>query len=182
MPTLRASYTCQVTVFAGSRLSLLIAICLNCATSRAECLSITQARDHVGETQCVTGKLLRIKAGSRGVLFFDFCEDFRVCPFTVVIFPGHLKDIGDVRQLQNRVVEVHGELKRYDGRAEIVLSELRQLSGDAARIPKLPKNYDVENKGRYSAGTFSLPKPKRATTKKKQVPTLPVEIPEDEQP
>jgi len=149
--------------------------------SSAECIPFTQAGDHIGETQCISGKVLRVKHGGRGVTYFDFCEDFRVCPFTVVIFPGHLKDIGDVRQLQDKVIEVHGPLKEYDGRAEIVLEQFRQLGGAGARIPKLPKNYDVENKGHYSAGTFSLPKPTTAPAKRKQPAAMPVEIPEDEQ-
>jgi hypothetical protein len=149
------------------------------AFSFAECIPFTEARAHIGETQCVTGTVLRVKAGARGVTFFDFCEDFRVCPFTVVIFPGQLKDIGDVRQLKNRVVEIHGDLKEYDGRAEIVLDQLRQLGGAAALVPKLPKNYDVENKGHYSAGTFSLPKPAHPKKAKKKPATLPMEMPED---
>jgi hypothetical protein len=152
------------------------------ALSFADCIPFSDARNHIGETQCVTGKVFRVKAGARGTTFFDFCEDFRVCPFTVVIFPGHLKDIGDVRQLKNQIVEIHGDVKEYDGRAEIVLEQLRQLGGDAARIPRLPKNYDAENKGRYSAGKFSLPKPKHAKAKKKQPPKLPIEIPEDDAP
>jgi len=151
------------------------------ALSFAECIPFTEARTHIGETQCVTGTVYRVKSGAHGVTFFDFCEDFRVCPFTVVIFPGHLKDIGDVRQLKNRVVEIHGDLKAYDGRAEIVLEQLRQLGGAAALIPRLPKNYDVENKGHYSAGSFSLPKPAHPKKAKKQPATLPMEIPEDDQ-
>lgn len=145
----------------------------------ADCIPITEARQHVGEEQCVTGKVLRIKHGSRGVTIFDFCEDFRVCPFTVVIFPHDLRGIGDVRQLQNRVIEIHGPVKEYDGRAEIVLQRLRQLSGEAARIPALPKNYDVENKGHYSAGTFSLPKPAYKTSPKRQTAKLPIPVPND---
>jgi len=148
----------------------------------AECLPISEARNHVGETQCITGKVLRVKRGSRGTTFFDFCDDFRVCPFTAVIFPGHLKDIGDVRALANRVVEVNGSLKTYDGRAEIVVTESRQLGGEGIRIPKLPKDYDVERKGKYSAGSFSLPKPSRTAAKRKQPPTLPAEIPAEEEP
>jgi hypothetical protein len=151
------------------------------ALATAECIPFTQARDHIGETQCVTGRVLGLKHGSRGVTYFDFCEDFRVCPFTVVVFPGHLKDIGDVRQLTGKVVEVHGPVKTYDGRAEIVLDQLRQLGGSAARIPRLPKNYDVEKQGHYSAGSMRHPRPARATTKKKQTPTVPAEIPEDDQ-
>jgi hypothetical protein len=150
--------------------------------SSADCISFAQAREHIGEDQCVAGKVLRVEHGGRGVTYFDYCDDFRVCPFTVVIFPAHLKDIGDVRQLTNRMVEVHGTVKEYDGRAEIVLQQSRQLGGEGARIPKLPKNYDVENRGHYSAGTFSLPKPAHPPTRKKQPAQTPIDVPEDEQP
>jgi hypothetical protein len=151
------------------------------ALAAAQCIPFTQARDHVGETKCVTGRVLGLKHGSHGVTFFDFCEDFRVCPFTVVVFPGHLKDIGDVRELKGKVVEIHGPVKNYDGRAEIVLDQLRQLGGDAAKIPRLPKNYDVEKQGHESAGSMSHPKAARTTTKKKQTPTVPAEIEDDDQ-
>jgi hypothetical protein len=147
----------------------------------ADCIPFAQAREHIGETQCVTGKVLRVKSGQRGVTFFDYCEDFRVCPFTVVVFPGHLKDIGDVRQLANRVVEIRGTVKEYDGRAEVVLQDLRQLSGGAKLIPPMPKKFDVEKKGKYSAGTFSLPGVTKAAARKKQPATLPVELPPDEE-
>ena len=150
------------------------------ASCVADCIPYNQAQDHIGETRCVSGRVLRVKHGARGVTFFDYCEDFRVCPFTVVVFPGKLKDIGDVRQLENKTVEIHGEIKKYDGRAEIVLDHVRQLTGEAALLPPLPKNYDVEKTGHYSAGTLSHPKAKQSTRKKKQTATIPVEIPEDE--
>lgn len=155
--------------------------CALSTLATGECIPFTQARDHIGETKCITGKVLGLKNGSRGTTFFDFCEDFRVCPFTVVVFPGHLKDIGDVRALKDRVIEVHGELKAYDGRAEIVLDQPRQLGGGAASIPRLPKNFDVEKQGHYSAGSMSHPKAARTTTKKRQTPSVPAELPDDEQ-
>ena len=155
---------------------------LFCAISAADCIPFTQARDHIGETQCIKGTVLQVKSGARGVTYLDFCQDFRVCPFTVVIFSGHLRDIGDVRQLQNRQIEIHGELKAYDGRAEIILERLRQLGGSAVLVPRLPKTYDVENRGHYSAGKFSLPKPAKKAAKKRQTPKLPIEIIGDSEP
>ncbi len=143
-----------------------------------DCLPFSEARKHVGEIKCVAGTVVRVKQGARGVHFLDFCDDFRLCPFTVVIFSGDLKSVGDVRQLQGRMIEIHGKVKEYDGRAEIVLEEYRQLSGAGARIPPLPKNYDVEKKGRYSAGTFSHPKAKRKTSKR-QPPDIATQAPED---
>jgi hypothetical protein len=149
------------------------------ALSAADCIPITEARQHVGEDLCVTGKVVRVKHGSRGVTFFDFCQNSMVCPFTVVVFPHDLRNVGDVSQLQNKAIEVHGPVKEYDGRAEIILERSRQLGGEGTRIPPLPKNYDVENKGHYSAGTFSLPKPAYKTSKKRQPAKIPIEIPTD---
>ena len=83
-----------------------------------------------------------------------------------------------MRQLQGRIDEIHGQVKEYDGRAEIILEEYRQLSGSTARIPPLPKNYDVENKGRYSAGT-SPKKPESHLRRRGKPQKLPIEVPED---
>ena len=146
--------------------------------ARSDCLPFVEARKHVGEVKCVTGMVVRVEQGARGVHFLDFCDDFRLCTFTVVIFPSDLKNVGDVRQLQGRTVEIHGQVKEYDGRAEIILEEYRQLGGAGARIPPLPKNYDVEKKGRYSAGTFSHPKTKRKTTKRQPAEVV-TQAPED---
>jgi hypothetical protein len=132
------------------------------------CVPFTEARKHIGDHRCVTGKVLRVQKGKGGVHFFDFCEDYRVCPFTVVVFPSDLKKIGDLRQLQGRQIEIEGPVKEYDGRAEIILKRLSQLRGDAARIPPLPKDYDVERRGHYSAGKFSRAKPSKTAKPKSQ--------------
>ena len=140
----------------------------------ATCIPFDQARNHLGETQCVTGKVIRVKEGNRGVRFLDFCEDYRLCTFTVVVFPYDLKKIGDVRELAGKMIEIRGELKDYDDRAEIVLENLKQLSGAAMHLSPLPKNFDVEQRGHFSAG--SSRRPRTSTThKKKGTPTLPVE-------
>jgi hypothetical protein len=130
----------------------------------SDCLPIREASQHVGETRCVTGKVLRVKVGARGVHFVDFCEDQMACPFTVVVFPSDLKDVGDVRRLTGQVIEIHGPVKLYDGRAEIILNRVSQLTGGSTLIPPMPKNYDVEKQGHYSAGRMR-PTKKPAKTK-----------------
>lgn len=81
------------------------------AAASSSCLSITEAGKHIGATRCVVGKVIRVKQGNRGVHFFDFCEDYRTCPFMVVVFSGDLKQIGDVRQLVGRQIEIDGDQK-----------------------------------------------------------------------
>jgi hypothetical protein len=155
-------------------ISRLVCLLLSSSATAATCIPFHQASQHVGETKCVTGKVLRVKEGSSGVTFFDFCEDYRACSFTVVVFPRDLRDIGDVRQLAGKEVEIHGPIKMYDGRAEIILQRAGQLKGASGRIPPLPKNYDVEKKGHYSAGKFSHPSSRKAA-KQKQPPRMQTE-------
>lgn len=85
---------------------MLVVATLLSSPAWSDCLSVAEARKHVGEIKCATGTVVRVKQGTLGVHFLDFCDDFRLCPFTVVIFPGDLKSVGDVRQLQGRMVEI----------------------------------------------------------------------------
>ena len=109
----------------------------------------------MGTTQCVSGTVLRVENGSKGVTFLNFCKDSKACPFTVVVFPADLKKMGDIRQLEGRQIEIKGTIQDYDGRAEIVLRRSQQL-GEAAflLIPPVPTDYDVERAGHNSAGKF----------------------------
>jgi hypothetical protein len=134
--------------------------------SASDCIPIHEAGQHVGETKCVTGKVVRVKIGPKGVHFLDFCENHLACPFNVVVFSNDLKDVGDVRRLAGRTIEIRGEVKLYDGRPEIILRRISQISGGTAMIPPLPKSYDVENRGRFSAGRL-YPSKKPAKTKAK---------------
>lgn len=143
------------------------------------CLPIHEAQNHIGETRCVTGKVLKVGQGDKGVRFLDFCENHETCPFTVVVFPSDLRYIGDVGQLAGKTVEIHGPVKLYDSRAEIILSDLRQLKGDGVKLPPLPKTYDVERKGRSSAGIFSHAKPARQPARKRQTKPVPQNDPSE---
>ena len=144
----------------------------------AQCVPVDQARKHFGETKCVTGKVVRVQAGNGGVHYLDFCEDYRLCPFSVVVFSYDLKNIGDVRTLAGKLIEIRGEVKEYGGRAEIILENRKQLGPQGTSVPPLPKNFDVEERGNFSPGQFRAPK-RRTTYKKKGAPTVPAEIPDD---
>ena len=141
----------------------------------AACIPFDQARNHLDETQCVTGKIIRVQAGERGVNYLDFCEDYRLCTFGVVIFQHDLQKIGDVRQLTGKVIEIRGEIKDYEDRAEIILESSRQLNNGVMRLSPLPKSFDVEQQGHFSAGTVR-PLRKRRTSRKKGIPTLPADV------
>jgi hypothetical protein len=137
----------------------------------ADCIPFEQAKDHIGSNACVTGKVLKVGHTRSGTTFLDFCEDVKSCPFTVVIFARDLRDVGDVSLLEGKTIEIGGKIEEYNGRAEIILKDVKQLRGEAAAIPPLPKNYDVEKHGNFSATAKSAPSSttkKTTTTQRKQ--------------
>ena len=158
-------------MFRALKVSRLALVLLTSTAAHPACIPYHEAGKFVGETKCVSGKVLRIKEGRTGVTFFDFCEDYRTCPFTVVVFPRDLKNVGDVRTLEGKQVEIHGDIKIYDGRAEIILRRAAQFSGPNGSIPPLPKGYDVEKKGRYSAGTLNHPSSRKPAKKRQPIGT-----------
>ena len=70
--------------------AFIFVLLLAAVPSSAQCIPFAEAQKHIGATRCVSGKVLHVKLGNGGVHFFDFCEDFRQCPFTVVVFPRDL--------------------------------------------------------------------------------------------
>jgi len=134
-----------------------------------ECMPIQEAAKHIGDTACVVGKVAGVNESHSGTTFINFCEDYRKCPFSVVVFARDLRNIGDVRGLVGKSIEIHGQIREYDGRPEIVLNQTRQLKGDSARLPPVPKEFDVERRGHYSAGKFrpgKKPRTKKASKRK----------------
>ena len=94
----------------------------------------------------------------------------------MVIFRNDLRHVGDVRQLEGRTIEIEGDVKEYDRHPEIILKDSGQLRGAAAKIPPMPKGFDVENKGRFSAGKMKHPKsstqPKKASRQSAPIQTM----------
>lgn len=118
--------------------------------SEPGCVSFAEASKHMGTNQCISGTVLHVEDGGKGVKFLNFCKDKdrKACPFTVVVFPGDLKKMGDIRQLEGRQVEIKGTIQDYDGRAEIILRRSKQLGEGAFLLfPIVPTEYDVERAG-----------------------------------
>jgi len=140
------------------RIAILLTSALLTSLAAGECLSIEQTKDKTGNRACVSAKVLKVVAG-RGAHFLDFCEDYEKCPFTVVVFDRDLRDVGDVRQLEGKQIEIHGNIVKYEGKSEIVLRDSSQLKGGSPKLPPVPKTYDAERHGNFSATAKSSTKP-----------------------
>lgn len=144
------------------------------------CVAFFDANRHIGMNGCVSGTVVHIEDGNDGTTLLNFCDDRRLCPFTVVVLPGDLKKVGDLSQLEGRQIEIKGTIQDYDGRTQIVLRRTQQLGESAfVVIPRVPTDYDVERRGHYSAGRYSHPKAKK--TSRKRGSSTSIEDPEEPQ-
>jgi len=120
------------------------------------CVPFRDAAKHVGETVCVTGKVLLVGESKKsGTQFLNFCEDYRGCEFTVVVFPKDRDKVGDVKKLEGQTIHIHGKIQEYQGQAETILSDVEQLKGPVVNAPAAPGKYNADAKGKYSPGNPS---------------------------
>jgi DNA/RNA endonuclease YhcR with UshA esterase domain len=141
-----------------------LALLLLAANGFGACLPITEAPRKLGSTLCLTGKVLSVERSPSGSAWFlNFCQDYTKCPFSAVVFTKDLRDVGDVRMLAGRTIEVHGKVLQYKGVPEIIIRDARQLKGESARLPPIPKDFDVQKKGRFRAGQGSI-KPEHSSS------------------
>jgi DNA/RNA endonuclease YhcR with UshA esterase domain len=97
------------------------------AESRAACTDIRNAGPLVGKNACVSGLVLRVYSAHSGNTFLDFCQDYRTCPFSSVIFAADVNKFNDLESWQGKRVEIRGDVVRYQDRAEIIVHDPQQV-------------------------------------------------------
>lgn len=91
------------------------------------CVDFRQAPSHAGENTCVSGYVLRAYTSRSGNTFLDFCQDYRSCPFTSVIFASDHSKFGNLESLSGRKVELRGMISIYRNQAEIIVHDPWQI-------------------------------------------------------
>jgi hypothetical protein len=132
------------------------------------CTPFAEAKKQIGKKQCISGREIRVDRSPTGMTFLDFCEDYRVCSFTVVIFPDDLHHMGNLNQLVGKTVEVSGRVKDYDGRAEIMLQDEKQLGGEVKKLPPVLRSLTSNREASFPLVHFTPRKTAKPATKKRR--------------
>lgn len=90
-------------------------------------ISYADASRCIGEVRRVVGRLDHVSRSKGGVLFLNFCPDWRSCPFGAVVFREHLQHFTEVASHAGREIEVSGRIGEYKGKPQIVLETATQL-------------------------------------------------------
>jgi hypothetical protein len=113
----------------GSRRGMAPAAAPSSVPSAADspCVQYTAANSLVGRPACVTGRVLKVFTSKSGNTYFDFCEDYRACPFSSVIFSQDRPKFGDLTTLQGQFVEIRGLVSYYKDRPQIIIRAAEQV-------------------------------------------------------
>ncbi len=79
--------------------------------STGECSSFAEAKKRIGQKSCIRGQVLRVEHSPEGMSYLNFCEDSRVCPFSVVVFAEDLHHVGALETLVGRTIEIRGKVR-----------------------------------------------------------------------
>jgi DNA/RNA endonuclease YhcR with UshA esterase domain len=128
-------------------LNLFLAVCSagSVAQSTARCVPIEKAKNFIGQEVCVVGTVHRVGFSDSGTAFITFCEDYKNCSFSAVVFERDMDKVGSLQMFEGRELEVTGRVKDFHGTAEIVVKKRSQFSGDAlspslGRLDTNPRN------------------------------------------
>ena len=107
-------------------LSLLASVTI-AAAGCSRSISPKEAAQHIGQRCTVEGFVASAGATRRGTVFLDFDNGYPHQTFTAVSLNGELS-AGDLVQFVHHTVRVTGTVATYNGRPEIVLHSLSQIS------------------------------------------------------
>ena len=109
-------------------------------------INYTEAPNHVGEYACVAGRVDHVYTSREGIIFINFCPDYKTCPFGAVIFGSDAYKFSNPKQYEGKTVEITGLIKAYQGRPEIALKDpgqIKILALNSSSIKEAPALYRV---------------------------------------
>jgi DNA/RNA endonuclease YhcR with UshA esterase domain len=86
-----------------------------------------QATNYYDQMMIVTGKVVQITIRP-SVTFLNLDQPFPDSPFAIVIIHGKSSYYGDANALKGKSIEIHGKIKNYHDKPEIVLDSTNQLT------------------------------------------------------
>lgn len=115
--------------------AILLAVSCACTWAAADNITASQAKDHIGETATVCGKVAGtryLESSNRQPTFLNFDKPYPDHPFVAIIFGENRSKFGKPEQdyLQKDVC-VTGKIINYAGKPEIELSDPKQLKLDS---------------------------------------------------
>ena len=131
----------------------LLLLAMPCAAKRMHCITPDAAPRHRSKNVCVTAHVYAVVHAAQRTTFLDVCSPQTSdadCHFTIVSFHRDENTVGDLSSLENKDIQIRGTVRDFEGRAEIVLNDLKQLHGGNEKFlanPTLIESFSAEHGG-----------------------------------
>jgi len=89
-------------------------------------ISAAEAKDHMGETLIVTGKIAQVTLRPK-LVYLNLDEKYPQTPFSGIIFARATNQFGDLTKLSGQQVEIKGMIEAHREKPQIVLNSTHQL-------------------------------------------------------
>jgi DNA/RNA endonuclease YhcR with UshA esterase domain len=87
-----------------------------------------EAAKHIGEIAKVTGTVKRVSQTQAGSVFLDLGAKYPNNPLTVFIPQSAVQQFSNFRRYDGITITVSGEIKEYNNKAEIVVTDPSQIT------------------------------------------------------
>lgn len=130
---------------------LLLALCPMASAATKACISLQDVGNHLNKDRCVAAHVYEVVELQDGTRFLDVCSPSmpdEECRFSIVSPRENRADVGDLKQLRDQDIQIRGIVRPFAGRAEIVLSHVRQLHGGSEKFrpnPALLPGFSAES-------------------------------------
>ena len=91
-------------------------------------IDYTDAKNHIGEMAKVSGVVKKVYTSSSGQVFFDYCSNYKNCPFSAIIFADEAKNFTNLLSYQGKNIVVTGLIKEYQNTPEIEIDSPSDIS------------------------------------------------------
>lgn len=98
------------------------------AASADKSYPATEAKNHVGESAFITGKVDGVRVTSSGMTLVNLDGRYPDQAFTIVVRPEHAKDVGDLSPLDGKTVTVHGKITDFKGKPQIEITKREAIT------------------------------------------------------
>lgn len=116
-------------------------VCSASAAASTPCISPENAQQHYGKNVCMRAHVYDVHEEDSGVRYLDVCSPQvkdEECKFYIVSFKSDEPHVGNLEPLRDTDIQIHGTVREYHGRAEMVLNDQQQLHGGKARFTPNP--------------------------------------------
>ncbi len=90
-------------------------------------IHFSKAPENIGERYWVKGEVDHVFKSESSNYFINFCEVYKDCPFSGVIFSEQSANFEDIEKHEGEFIYIYGSISTYEDRPQIIIEDPVQI-------------------------------------------------------